>query len=207
MDGNGRNDAENGGGNVGRELELKELGDGVVDVAAPLDGVHYGAEVVVGDDDVGGLLGHVRALDAHGEADVGALERRTVVGAVAGDGDHLPVGIQTALDNRVHQHVLVLRRGASEHAQTRPHPVHQLLLHLAVLVAYATIELAALQHNVVVVVVFVVFVVSPPRVVGANDATLDGNRARRDHIVTRHHTHHYSACLASFVVQLVSCIL
>eukprot|EP00961_Rhodomonas_salina_P168280 2268471-Rhodomonas_salina.2 len=48
-----------------------------------------GDEVVVHDDDVRGVLGHVRALDAHGEAHVGLLEGGRVVGAVARNGNGL----------------------------------------------------------------------------------------------------------------------
>ena len=38
---------------------------------------------------VGGLAGDVGAGEAHGDADVGLLQRRRVVDAVAGDGDDL----------------------------------------------------------------------------------------------------------------------
>ena len=41
-------------------------------------------EVVVGEHHVGGLFRHVRPGDAHGDADVGLLQRRRVVHAVAG---------------------------------------------------------------------------------------------------------------------------
>lgn len=44
----GTDDTEDAGDEVGRELELQELGDGVVDVAAPHHGLDYRAEVVVG---------------------------------------------------------------------------------------------------------------------------------------------------------------
>ena len=43
-----------------------------------------GGEVVVGQHDVGRLLGDVGPGDAHGNADVGRLQGRRVVDAVAG---------------------------------------------------------------------------------------------------------------------------
>ena len=43
-------------------------------------------EVVVCQHHVCGLLGHVRSRDAHGDADVGLLQRRSVVHAISGHG-------------------------------------------------------------------------------------------------------------------------
>lgn len=60
-------DADEGDGNgddVNCELELQELGDRVVHVPAPHDGLHDGREVVVGQDDVACLLCHVSSGDA-----------------------------------------------------------------------------------------------------------------------------------------------
>ena len=48
---------------VDRQLELQELGDAVIDVPPPHHRLHDAAEVVVGEDDVRGLLGHVCAGD------------------------------------------------------------------------------------------------------------------------------------------------
>ena len=67
-------------------------------------------EVVVRQDHPRGLLGHLGALDAHGDADVGLLERGRVVHAVAGHRHDLLVGL-----DRLHQPKLVLRAGAREH--------------------------------------------------------------------------------------------
>ena len=66
-----------------------------------------GGEVVVGQDHVGRLLGDVGAGDAHRDADVGRLQRRRVVDAVAGHRDDVAVGLQ-----RVDDAQLVLRRDA-----------------------------------------------------------------------------------------------
>jgi len=51
-----------------------------------------------------------RTGDAHGQADVGLLERGRVVGAVAGDRHDLALPLQ-----QLHQHVLVARRAARQH--------------------------------------------------------------------------------------------
>ena len=67
----------------------------------------------------------------HGEADIGLLERRSVVGTITRDCDHLAVGIQATVDDALDQSVLVLRRRASQHTQLRPDLVDQVLLRLA----------------------------------------------------------------------------
>lgn len=59
LDSTGPNKRHNNRHDIDSQLELKELGNGVVDVAAPHDGFHDGGEVVVGKNDVGGFLGHV----------------------------------------------------------------------------------------------------------------------------------------------------
>ena len=56
------------------ELELQKLGDAVVDVAAPHHSLYDADEVVVRQDDVGRLLGHVRACDALWNTDHGSAE-------------------------------------------------------------------------------------------------------------------------------------
>jgi hypothetical protein len=53
-----------------------------------------GGEVVVQQHHVGGFLGNVGAGDAHGHADVGLLERRRVVDAVAGHGHDVAAVLQ-----------------------------------------------------------------------------------------------------------------
>jgi hypothetical protein len=59
---------------VGGQQEEDGLAQVVVDGAAFLHGVGDGGEVVVGQHHLGGLLGRLGALDAHGHAHVGALE-------------------------------------------------------------------------------------------------------------------------------------
>lgn len=53
-------------------------------------GAHNGRKVVVGEDHVGGVLGD-RSAGAHGDADVGALERGRIVHAVARHCHHVPL--------------------------------------------------------------------------------------------------------------------
>jgi hypothetical protein len=81
-------------GHVRREQEEHELADVGVDDAALLDGRDDAGVVIIGQHHVGAFLGHIGAGDAHGHADIGALDGRCVVDAVAGHGDDLIVGAQ-----------------------------------------------------------------------------------------------------------------
>ena len=96
-------------GQVAGEQVIDELADVAVDDAALLDGGDDAGVVVVGQHHVGGLFGHVRAGDAHRHADIGALDRRGVVDAVAGHGHHLVIGAQ-----RIDDAHLVLGRDAGK---------------------------------------------------------------------------------------------
>lgn len=49
---------------INGELKLQKLGDAVVHVSPPHHGLHYTGEVIVRQDDVRGLLGHVCTCDA-----------------------------------------------------------------------------------------------------------------------------------------------
>ena len=69
------------------QLEADVLHEVVVDRPAALDRGDDRGEVVVGEDHVPGFLRDLGAGDAHRDADVGALERRSVVDAVAGHRD------------------------------------------------------------------------------------------------------------------------
>ena len=96
---------------VGGQQVEQILADVVVDAAAFLDRLDDAGEVVVGQHHVGGLLGDVGAGDAHGDADVGGLERGRVVDAVAGHGDDMALALQRADDAQ-----LVFGIDAGEHA-------------------------------------------------------------------------------------------
>ena len=96
-------------GDVARQQEQDGLLDVVEDDAALMHRLDDGREVVVGQDHVRGLAGHVRADSAHRHADVGALERRRVVDAVAGHGDDVAAALERLDDPqlvlRVHARV------------------------------------------------------------------------------------------------------
>ena len=92
-------------------LEAHVLGQVVVDPPAELDRLDDGGEVVVGQDHHRGALRDLGAGDAHGDADVGLLEGRRVVHAVAGHGDDVALLLEQA-----HQADLVFRRHAGDHA-------------------------------------------------------------------------------------------
>uniref|UniRef100_A0A8R7K2R3 Uncharacterized protein n=1 Tax=Triticum urartu TaxID=4572 RepID=A0A8R7K2R3_TRIUA len=146
---------------VDGELELDELLDVVVDAAPPPRGRHHRVEVVVEDDDVGALLGHLRALHAHGQPHVRLLERRRVVGAVAGHGHHVPLLLQP-----LHQRQLVQRQGPRHDAD----PVHDLQL----LLRRHGAELVPLDDDAA-------------GVVAGYDAALLGDHAGREDVVAGDH--------------------
>ncbi len=93
------------------QLHLDVGGDPPVDVAAQVDCLDQGGEVVVGQDDLGGLLGDFGAA-AHGDADVGLLEGGGVVDRVAGHRDDLAV-----LLHELGQPKLVFRGDPAEDVQ------------------------------------------------------------------------------------------
>ena len=89
--------------NVGHDLG--------VDPAAELDGVHQGAEVVVGQDHPGCLFGDLTAA-AHRHPDVRLLERGSIVDRVTRHGDDQPLAL-----HHPGQPELVLRGDPAEHMQ------------------------------------------------------------------------------------------
>ena len=66
----------------------------------------------------------------HGEPYVCLLECRGIIGAIPGDGDHLTMRRQLAVNDTLHQRVLVRGRGARQNPQSRPDLVQQMLLDL-----------------------------------------------------------------------------
>ena len=77
---------------VAGKKEEDRLLDVGVDAAAFLNGLFDRSEIVVGQDHVSRAFGDVGAGDAHGNADVGRLERRGIVDAVASHGRDVAVG-------------------------------------------------------------------------------------------------------------------
>ena len=104
---------------VGRQGPGDHLADVVVDRASFVHRRDDRGEVVVQKHHLGCLLRRLRALAPHGDADVGLLERRRIVDAVAGHRHDGALGLQ-----RAHDAQLVLRAGAREHVGPRSH-VHE----------------------------------------------------------------------------------
>ena len=107
-DGEGKRDPGEDEGEEGRELReivgedvRHELAHVRVDGAPLADGGDDRGEVVVGDDDVRRLFRHVAAALAHGHADVGGLQGRGVVDAVARHGHDLPEGLEAGHDGEL----------------------------------------------------------------------------------------------------------
>ena len=94
-----------------RHLEADEPQQVVVDGAPEADRLHDRRVVVVREDHDGGLLGDLRPGDPHRDADVGLLERRRVVHAVAGHPDDMAL-----LAQDVHEVDLVLGGDAGDDA-------------------------------------------------------------------------------------------
>ena len=94
-------------GEVAAEDVADELADVVEDDPALAHGADDRGEVVVLQHHVGGVLGDVGAGDPHRHADVGLLERRSVVDAVAGHRHDLALALQ-----RLDDAELVLGRDA-----------------------------------------------------------------------------------------------
>ena len=94
---------------VGRERVRDRLLEVVENEAALLHAVDDGGEVIVEEDHVRRLLGDVRSHDAHRDADVGLLERGSVVDTVAGHGNDLAAALVVLDDDE-----LLLRRSARE---------------------------------------------------------------------------------------------
>ena len=94
---------------VSRHDEQNGLFQVIVDPAPLFDRAGNSGKVVIGQDHIGGLFGHLSALNAHGDPDVGLTQRRSVIDAIAGHANHFTVILQ-----RFHQAQLVLRAGAGK---------------------------------------------------------------------------------------------
>mmetsp|Transcript_11063 Transcript_11063/g.26857 ORF Transcript_11063/g.26857 Transcript_11063/m.26857 type:complete len:727 (-) Transcript_11063:1527-3707(-) len=170
---------------VHRELELEEAADVVVHAAPPHDCLDDRDEVVVHDDNVGGVLRHVRALEPHREPHVRLLEGGGVVGSVASHGDSLPVlPLHGRRLEAGDEHVLVEGCRAAHDAQLRPDLVELHLVELAVGPTDFFAEGLAVNHG-------------PGHVRHRiEDAALLGDRRSRLHVVSRHHAHDDAGLLA-----------
>uniref|UniRef100_A0A1I8IG43 CCHC-type domain-containing protein n=1 Tax=Macrostomum lignano TaxID=282301 RepID=A0A1I8IG43_9PLAT len=169
--------AKHGNGNsdhIDGQLELQELGNRIVHVAAPLDGLDNAGEVVVSQDDVGGLLGNVGALEAHSESDVGLLQSRTIVGAVSSYGDNLATSGDLRGDDAGHQ---------ATHDTRQTNLIESSLRHLASSgISNTLIKLLAFEHQEVFS--------------GFQNAAFRSNGSSRVDIVSRHHSNADAGALA-----------
>ncbi len=109
-------------GHIGGQQEEHELADVGVNDAALFHRRDDAGIVVVGEHHVGGFLGDIRAGDAHGHADVGALDGGRVVDAVAGHRDDFIVGLQG-----IHDAHLVLGRDAGKDSRILDHVLEFLI--------------------------------------------------------------------------------
>ncbi len=95
---------------VGRDRKGDEFHQVVIDPAALLDGGGDGGEVIVGQHHGGGLLGHLGAGDAHGDADIRLAQGRGIIDAITGHGHDMAPPLQGR-----HQAELLFRRHAREY--------------------------------------------------------------------------------------------
>jgi len=153
----GQEERQDLAGITGQQV-FDELPDVVVDHPALLDGAHDRGKIVVQEDHVAGLLGDVRAHDAHGDADVGALQGGGVVDPVARHRHALPPVLQ-GLDD------LELLLG--DHPGVDPDVLHPLLKDLR----GRAVQVPAGHHR--------------PPVLDDPDAPGDGERRQR--VIARDH--------------------
>ena len=97
-------------GDVNGKDEAHRLAQIVVDAAAETDRLDDGAEIVVEQHDGGSFARHVRSAPAHGDADMGGLQRRRIVDAIAGHRDDLAISLVGVDDAQ-----LLVRRDPREH--------------------------------------------------------------------------------------------
>lgn len=116
--GEGERDAEEGAeeghtqsGEVDGELEEQEALDIGIEGAAPADRADDAGKGVVEQDDVAGFFGDLVA-GAHGEADMSGVQGRSIVDAIAGDGNDF-----TLRAKQVDEAGFIVRAGAGEDAQ------------------------------------------------------------------------------------------
>jgi hypothetical protein len=96
--------------------ELREV---VEDAAALFHGGFDRGEVVVGEDHVGGLLGHLGSAPPHRDANVGLPQGWGVVDPVSGHRDYMPTALQ-----RLDHAMFLLRGDPGEHSR----PVYRLVV-------------------------------------------------------------------------------
>ncbi len=88
-------------GSARRHHQSDDFADIGVGEAPFLDAADDRAEIVVDQQDVGGIARHVGAVAGHRHADIGRAQRWRIVHAIAGDGDDLALGLQGAHDGEL----------------------------------------------------------------------------------------------------------
>ena len=86
---------------VGRHLIADKVANVLVDLPSFFHGVDNVGKVIVLQHHVSGILGNVRASDAHGNANVGARKRRGIVDTVPRHGDDFPLFLQRGNDSHL----------------------------------------------------------------------------------------------------------
>ncbi len=74
---------------IGRKKKNHRLTDIFIDTPALLDGPLNGSKVVVRQNDLRGLSGHIRTVPSHGNPNVRSLQGRRIVHTVSGHGHNL----------------------------------------------------------------------------------------------------------------------
>ena len=88
-------------GDVARHEELDDLLDIAVHPAPLADGIFDGGEIVVQQDNVGGVFGNVCTRNAHGNADIRLFEGGRIVDAVARHGGHFAAAFERLDDTEL----------------------------------------------------------------------------------------------------------
>ena len=156
---------------VGAEQVSQEFTDVVENATAFAHRFDDGAEVVVGEDHLGALLGHFGAGDAHGHADIRGFDGGSIVYAVAGHSHDIALPLQ-----RFDDFQLVFRRNARVHGDFAGGLVERLLVRQLV-------ELNAGEH-------FATKVGAADRAavsVRFNNAQIAGDACRGKRMVTGNH--------------------
>ena len=81
-------DDEDHSGDVDSELELNELADIVLDVAAEADSTDESLKLVVHHDDIAMVLGSIASILAHSEANISLTESTGISKTLTGDTDN-----------------------------------------------------------------------------------------------------------------------
>ena len=114
-----------------REDEAYGLAQIVIDAATEFDRTHDRGEIIIEEYDRGGFARHIRSAPAHRNADMGGLERRRIIHAIARHCNNLAIGFQSFNDAQ-----LLLRHDAREdrdlaHALAQSGIIHRIKISAA----------------------------------------------------------------------------